>query len=142
MMNLTCSQLPWCKSRNDSFLQRLPPENSNAIKTLTSVQTKSESSLKTMKTDRKVPISHIIGKIKYDTNRANYVLTRNSDFISLGALGGSLNYMYYVQFDGIFYPVFFMASGARSPAGTQNSCYYRQQVWEHLHSGTPAGFVG
>lgn len=49
-----------------------------------------------MKTDRKVPISHIIGKIKYDTNRANYVLTRNSDFISLGALGGSLNYMYYV----------------------------------------------
>lgn len=48
-----------------------------------------------MKTE-KGPISHIIGKIKCDTNRANYVLTRNSDFINLGAFGGSLNYMHYV----------------------------------------------
>lgn len=91
-----CSQLPQCKSRDISFLQRLTPENSNAIKPLASVQAKSESSLKTMKTDRKGPISHIIDKIKYDTNRDNYVLALNSDFISLGALGGSLNCMYYV----------------------------------------------
>ena len=54
-------------------------------KPLASVQAKSESQ-----------ISHIIDKIKYDTNRANYVLALNSDFISLGALGGSLNYLYYV----------------------------------------------
>lgn len=43
----------WCKSRSVSFLQRLMPENSNAIKPLARVQARSESSLKTMKTDRK-----------------------------------------------------------------------------------------
>lgn len=44
----------------------------------------------------KGPISHVIDKIKYDTNIANYVLALNSDFISLGTLGDGLNYMYYV----------------------------------------------
>lgn len=48
------------------------------------------------KKEKKKPIRQITDKIKYDTNRANYVLAFNSDFISLGALGGSLNYMYYV----------------------------------------------
>lgn len=90
------SQLPQCKCRSVSFLQRLIPENSSAIKPLAQVQARSESSLKTMKHREKGPISHIIDKIKYDTNIANYVLALNSDFISLGTLGGSLNYMYYV----------------------------------------------
>lgn len=44
----------------------------------------------------KGPISHVIDKIKCDTNIANCVLALISDFISLGTLGGGLNYMYYV----------------------------------------------
>lgn len=57
---------------------------------------KASQAWKQWKQIEKGPINHIIDKIKYDTNRANYVLALNSDFISLGALGGSLNYMYYV----------------------------------------------
>lgn len=68
------SQLLWWKSRDISFLQRLTPEDNSVIQPWQVYTQKVSQTWKQWRQTEKEPFSYIIHKIKYDTNKYNYVL--------------------------------------------------------------------